>query len=521
MALGTATTNNPGGSGGNVTVTWTLYGQPVSQAQCNLSAPFDLVTVTLKDQNVSHNRSAFAPCKDGILHLTGVVPGQYTAEGAIYFSSTTGGGVASTLQKTVTVVDAQTATVNFDFQPSLVTLTTYQGQALANAAWVAFRNGNDQWRQIQGISGRYSFAPSIDNGGRYSLAIGCNLSTFAGAVFEVRNLELTTSDTTSPAVGCENLASRIQVSGVLSNIPAGHCVQGVFFNVNSALTGPDSACGGATGYSVDLPPGTYDFVLKTFANDGFGPIPDRVLIDPGIQIAGATQHPIDLSSAVATSSQSVTLVPGPYSTLQSLVKLHTRLNTETGLGASHPQATQFNFGGVPAGSPGNSIHELEANVYSPSQRETISTYFIAPAIQVASFSPPLTFTTTVTLASNLPYARPAAAFTGAAGAAVYQLDYGLAVDKWSAFVSAAWLNAAGGATSYQLPELTTATGFQLPPGYGIPPSGTPFGWTSTAHVLSNGTIDTLLRALYEHTESVGDGFTVRKAITTGVVSRPP
>jgi hypothetical protein len=394
-----------------------------------------------------------------------------------------------------------------------ITLSTFQDVNAANAEWVAARAGDQPWQALTGSGGHYSFTALSANGGRYSVAVACK-GRVDRTQYAVQLLELTTADTTSPAVACDEASARVSVTLNPLRFPPGDTVQGILWAYE--LSPPTTSS-----WTTTVPPGIYDVALVTSGPNG----PDSVLVAPMNTIVGLNPTiDLDLGNSIATQNQLVASIqPGTYPSSSGSVFLHTPLNTVLPLGASSTSSHSFDFSAVPLASLGNSIHELQATASSPTQTETFSIFFTTPANVFADFSTPLVFAPTVTMAATTPYARPQATFAAVAGAAGYTFEYefrisSTAVDSrwdWNAFVSSAWLAGVGGSPSYSLPDLSPASGF--PSAYGINNLGVPINWTATVHEVSNGTVDTLLQVLAQRTGSVHSGFTHRASAASQAV----
>ncbi len=400
--------------------------------------------------------------------------------------------------------------VHFTGNAVPVTLTTYQGRTQANALWAAKRLGDGPWEPIFGTGGRYEFTVSSVSGGRYSVAVACDETA-------VTILELTTSETTEPVVGCSetNEATHL-VQGAFQNLPANHCVRGAVGDRSLASCYTQS-------YAAYVPAATHDIIATIHPLIGGGQsdnAPDAIRIVRDVQITGPTNFPLDLASAVAATPGLVQITP---SAVSSSVAFRTANRARAVLGFGALNATQFSFGGVPfASQRAGDIHELSTS----RMEETRRIFFRAPADHLVDFSNPLAWSvTTLSNAGSSAHRRITLTADRVAGVSGYEIvfdsfDPMMETDprrRWTSFVSTGWLdaNGLGSPFAYTTADLGAAPGFDANWGLHTQPSAQT-SYTIRAH-LGSGTLTTLLQVIAGEYGSVSHGYVLRSAVRNGNV----
>jgi hypothetical protein len=391
-----------------------------------------------------------------------------------------------------------------------VTLTTHVGREPANVLWAASRVGDAAWEPLQGSTGRYDFSASTAGGGRYSVAVACDAEN-------VRVLELTTSETTAPAVRCPATGgSSVLVQGSFLNLPANHCVGG------SVGESAFASCY-TQGYAAYVPAGTHDIIATLHERTGGGQsntAPDAIRLVRDLAISGPTDYPLDLAGAVAATPGLVQITPSATS---SFVAFRTANRARALLGYGALNGTQFSYGGVPfASQRTGDVHELSLSRLE----ETRRIFFRTPADHLVDLSSPLAWSTAaVSEASGSTHRRMTLTADRIPGVSGYEVGVTSIVPesetelprRWTAFVSTGWLDASaqGSPFAHTTADLSQAPGFD--PAWGLHSGqGSVVNYNLAAH-LTSGTLTTLLQLLAGEYGSVSHGTVWRSASRSGNV----
>lgn len=332
-------------------------------------------------------------------------------------------------------------------------LTTNRGAA-QNATWVAFQDGGGAWTQLQPTgTGQYS-ANVTASDGRYGLAVVNSTGNYNNVqIYHATTAELTQIATDSLG----SISSWPTVTGSVTGLNAGdnYAISASPFAWVSGLSSPT--------YTTNAMPGTRDVLAMNYQPTSYTNMAavERFFIKRNVNITGNYTCDVDFNGAnsVAATPFNITATGtslgsnyfGWYLTTKNGAYVSGWQNAGTGtstkgyaLPAASRDAGDVYTAMVQSYSVGGGLVTYASRVAS----------FTSPADQTLAIPPALSGT--VTQAATTPYARGTASWTPWSGASAYMLRQ-QASGQWSALVTTGWLK---GASSYTMPDLSSATGWQ-------------------------------------------------------------
>jgi len=318
-------------------------------------------------------------------------------------------------------------------------------------AWLAVKNASENWQQVTGTSGSFTF----DATPRVSVAyVTSDAGDHSTRVLNVLRAELgAVTATGCAAAGTKSLSGNVTglTGAQIATLSMGSQVDAVSttnvtYSFNELLNGP------------------LDLVATRYPTSGTQPA-DRVIVRRGLDLqTGATIPTLDFSSTEAQPLTAANLTLANRGS--DFVSMTTDFLTEHG--TSHPllrftstNADGVTFVSVPAALRGpNDMHLLAAIASSATAVREVSQFYREPSNRTFTFGPSLS-EPTVTIAATTPYRRPRltvasqAEYDDAMEAFFSQLS-GPTFRTVTVFTSAAFLGGPPATWELELPDFSGA-----------------------------------------------------------------
>lgn len=368
--------------------------------------------------------------------------------------------------------------------PTEVILRTMNGTTLANAAWVAYQDGDGSWRVIEKKSTGVYREEVSDPAGRYGLAI---VSPGAQPVITLYQ---------------GTLAEMSTITHVFAPfVPGAYTVQGQIKGATAGLDTVTAALGFNTVTSTTLVPYAMNFLagakydLVAYRRKLATGMTDKFYIERNIQLSGNSTHSIDFNDDLHSGNAERYTVSAPDITDGS-VMLRTVNRTVLTVSESHSFGAPIPYAALPAAQMREGDLYI-ANLTATSQsgmltiRQMRRMAFAQPANQNTAL-PALFGSPGVTAADG----NITATWSPYPNALAYNLQCAAdAGSQWNVLLSAGWLQA-NTRHGYTLPALSSLAGWLN----AWSPAGGEREWTFDA-ITSNRPLNEIAVALN------GDGYT--------------
>lgn len=319
--------------------------------------------------------------------------------------------------------------------------------------WLAYQDGDGAWTTVSPTGGTYSFDIKAT---RLGVAFVCvNAGQAEGEVVQATTHELSALSTACDLLG---EAGGTSVHGALK-VPAGAAKADVVIG-SAAVVATAMTDDTLTSYQAAVPAGTYD--LTAVAYDPHA-VPTLGLVQRGVSVTADTTFDLDLVGAgVPLVAQPITvmgLTVGDMPT--ATVQVTTARGAPMFIYDLPTDAGMLSMHALPSGSlMSGDTAELTVEALAADNMSTrgVVRGFRDPA--AVSVTLPNAFSATVTTLAGQAHPRPHLAFTPDPSATFYQLQLSpqSASAAWFFIVTSAWLS---GASSYDMPDLSGATGFDV------------------------------------------------------------
>jgi hypothetical protein len=323
-------------------------------------------------------------------------------------------------------------------------------------AFAAGQNGDGAWRQLSpNMSAINSYFLEV-TGTRYGLAYGC--ANAAGDSISITVIQATVAETRRVTVACGGLGSgtMVTVTGTVSGLTGTQTAQ---IDMGSRTA---TATAAMPAYSAMFRSGTFDVFARRFTT---APAFDRMIRRNAVTVGAATTLDFDFGTEGFAPEMRMAIIQGMEAgeTSGVLVIFRNAGGSPFGLG-SFPSGNYLAI--PPSELRAGDYHSVVAGVgdSAGTQQRRVRRLFTT-AVSFVAMMPPYPAAPTITATGATPYVRPRGTIPGGLNTDRYDLGYSQTETaparsrSWSLQLTGGWIEA-GAATDYQVPDLSTVTGFQ-------------------------------------------------------------